>query len=400
MGAGGCRMPNWRNARYITRFSIVTSVAAVVVMAGTYLLFSLQAGRHVRDDVTAAAHARIAWIERTHRWLAVNARRLGLAAGDGATNSPHTLIREIAALGNVDGEPMCRLLSPPGAAGVRLDEFELAGFQSLAAGQSSYHLLAGNGDSETYRLMRPMAVEPACLECRAGDAYELSNIRGAWVIDTPMAAANARIGAASWTGGIVASIGLAGLLGVVWLAERRVRRALAAAEADLMALASTDPLTGLLNRRALFQELKDELARSRRFSSPMSCIIVDLDHFKRLNDEHGHLAGDRVLREVARVVQATCREYDAVGRYGGEEFLVLAPDTHSPGAMSLAERIRSELDDTPIRYNGTSVRVTASFGVAATQMGDSDRIDEIIGRADRALYQAKDRGRNRVAVLD
>ncbi|MEU7826653.1 diguanylate cyclase [Catellatospora sp. NPDC049133] len=165
--------------------------------------------------------------------------------------------------------------------------------------------------------------------------------------------------------------------------------------AELVDLATTDPLTGLPNRRALRAGMARELDHARLRGAPFSLILLDLDHFKAVNDEYGHLAGDLVLREVGKILQGQVRSTDLAGRHGGEEFAVLLPDTGRDAALRTAERVRAALSHTPIEFQGHTVRVTASLGVV-TYPEDGLTGEELVRRADVALYAAKRAGRDRV----
>ncbi|GAB4256084.1 sensor domain-containing diguanylate cyclase [Deferrisoma sp.] len=166
---------------------------------------------------------------------------------------------------------------------------------------------------------------------------------------------------------------------------------------QLRELATRDPLTGLWNRRAFLDRLTAELSRARRYPSPLALLLADVDHFKRVNDRHGHPAGDQVLRAVAGTLRSLARETDHVARYGGEEFAILLPNTDETGARALAERIRKALEAEEIPWEGRTLRVTASLGLGVAQEGD-DTPDALISRADQALYAAKETGRNRVVA--
>jgi len=163
--------------------------------------------------------------------------------------------------------------------------------------------------------------------------------------------------------------------------------------------ATRDSLTRLWNRSSILEALTRELARAQRGSSPLGVVMVDLDHFKHINDNHGHPAGDAVLREAARCMHSSVRQYDAVGRYGGEEFLILLPNCGEADSCSQAERLRKQLAQTDIRFNDISFRITASFGVTAAVPGDPWTAEGLIRKADEALYVAKRSGRNRVEIL-
>ncbi len=159
-----------------------------------------------------------------------------------------------------------------------------------------------------------------------------------------------------------------------------------------------DPLTGLLNRGAILDTLQRELARAEREGISVGVALADLDHFKRVNDTHGHLVGDAVLRETVRRMRALVRPYDAIGRYGGEEFLIIVPGCNVAGARSQAERLRAGLSREPFEMPTGTLHLTLSLGVVASTPFSVEDADSLIRAADAALYCAKAAGRNRVEV--
>ncbi len=172
---------------------------------------------------------------------------------------------------------------------------------------------------------------------------------------------------------------------------------LLAENVNLAAQAETDPLTGLRNRRAAFDLALKEFDRYRRRRHPVAAIMIDIDHFKQVNDSHGHAAGDAVLRDVSRILTGGLRPYDTLARWGGEEFLVLSPHCSFSDALGLAERLRKSLAQAPLALpDGGNIAVTASFGVASASSA-ADTLDAVAKSSDRALYLAKKRGRNLVA---
>lgn len=170
-------------------------------------------------------------------------------------------------------------------------------------------------------------------------------------------------------------------------------RKLHALNKELARLSVTDKLTGLFNRNKLDQVFEAEIQRAFRFGQVFSVILLDIDHFKLINDKYGHQSGDLVLVELARLLQTNTRETDIVGRWGGEEFLIICPQTDQQGALGLAEQLRQSLQEQNFM---PQERTTASFGISSYQLGDHSK--DLIDRADEALYEAKRNGRNRVEV--
>ena len=164
---------------------------------------------------------------------------------------------------------------------------------------------------------------------------------------------------------------------------------------ELHLLSITDGLTNLFNRKHLMDIFDMEMARTRRYRIPFSVMIADIDHFKKINDTHGHLAGDAVLRRIADTLRHVVRECDHVGRYGGEEFLIILPSSNADGAMQMAQRIREQICQVRFYNDGNEISMTISVGVAQCTEGE-DTVEAILSRADTALYQAKANGRNQV----
>lgn len=167
------------------------------------------------------------------------------------------------------------------------------------------------------------------------------------------------------------------------------------AEKKMMQLAATDPLTGVLNRRAFDERSAEEIQRAIRYQRPLAVILLDLDHFKEVNDQYGHQCGDRVLVELANLIQPCLRSIDSLCRHGGEEFLILLPETGEDEAHFLAERLRKEIEKKIMFSDNSTFSITSSFGVASWAQKDKDILPSI-HRADKALYKAKEAGRNLV----
>jgi len=181
-------------------------------------------------------------------------------------------------------------------------------------------------------------------------------------------------------------------------ALKNSNEALAAKEGELVVLAQHDGLTGLYNRRAFTQLAENELARASRYPCDTSVIMADIDFFKKVNDTYGHPVGDEVLKHLAGFLSAGVRSTDVVARVGGEEFMVLLPQTPVEAAVMLAEKLRILVQDSPIQLGELQISITVSFGVTGIAAGQSGTVDELYTAADNALYDAKHQGRNRVVV--
>jgi two-component system, cell cycle response regulator len=180
----------------------------------------------------------------------------------------------------------------------------------------------------------------------------------------------------------------------------KLEQSLRAANGRIHLLSIMDALTGTYNRRYLMERLPQELERAHRYDRPLSVVLCDVDHFKKVNDAHGHQAGDEVLRCFARLLMDSSRtDIDWVARYGGEEFLIVLPETEVAGAITFAEKMRVAIATYPFKISGGTLTVNSSFGVAgynALQAQKDASVDGLIANADRCLYRSKEMGRNRV----
>jgi diguanylate cyclase (GGDEF)-like protein len=167
----------------------------------------------------------------------------------------------------------------------------------------------------------------------------------------------------------------------------------------LQQLAAVDPLTGVFNRRFGLHRLREEFSRAARAETPFGLLMLDIDHFKSINDAYGHLTGDRLLRRVCAVVRSSLRQGDVLMRYGGEEFVAILPAASSADLEQLGERLRRAVEDSALVDGARTVRVTVSVGGVAYPDCDVESENEIIRMADEALYRAKESGRNRVEIV-
>lgn len=194
------------------------------------------------------------------------------------------------------------------------------------------------------------------------------------------------------------------VLNVIEYTRDITQRKRAEAERDILVdrlqyLSRTDDLTGSLNRRALIEKLEDEVHRTQRYKTDLSILICDIDYFKEINDTYGHDTGDRVLRVISNLLKESLRSIDIIGRYGGDEFMMILPETSMKGAEEIAERIRLAVEDLKLQGEGKDlIKTTVSLGVAEFNV-DKEDINGLIKRADNALYIAKGKGRNRVYII-
>jgi diguanylate cyclase (GGDEF)-like protein len=166
---------------------------------------------------------------------------------------------------------------------------------------------------------------------------------------------------------------------------------------EVQSLALTDPLTGLHNRRSIFELGRVEFKRAERMNRPFSCMMLDLDHFKKINDNYGHHVGDQILQEFANRCKDSVREVDVVGRYGGEELIIIMPETDIIAALLVAERLRAAVCENPVQISDQKLCITVSIGVAQKDE-NTFQLETLVARADQAMYIAKHKGRNRVAI--
>ncbi len=167
---------------------------------------------------------------------------------------------------------------------------------------------------------------------------------------------------------------------------------------ELLALSTTDGLTQVANHRAFQERLREEFRRAQRYDDPMALILMDIDHFKIVNDTHGHQVGDEVLKAVAKALKGAVRETDFIARYGGEEFAVVLPKTHLAGALTVAERMSQSLKSARTGVDG-AIRVTGSFGVSGFPGRGVTTAEQLLKTADDALYRSKREGRNKISLF-
>ena len=313
--------------------------------------------------------------------------------------NPALMTREISAYAEQEGLfrfniTSLRPLNPDN----RPDAFEERALTLFEQGEKEAFQSELQKGKTVFRYMAPLFVDKECLKCHAIQGYRVGQVRGG--ISVTFDVKDIKKIQDTYTYIFIAfgffSISL--LLGIGFYFTRRLIRQVAEARQQIETMAIMDELTGIFNRRHLLVRFNQEFERAQRLKKDLGCLMIDIDHFKDINDSYGHLVGDRILKEAACLIMSSIRTYDIAGRYGGEEFFVVLPDTNVEHTLSLAERIRRNIAETLHARAGITIKdpVTVSIGMASASPEDSSANDLLL-RADNSLYKAKGEGRNRVS---
>jgi diguanylate cyclase (GGDEF)-like protein len=405
------------------RFIIHVSLIVVLFLMGIFIGFAVQTSRLISEQYLATARAHFKNIVLTRRW---NAKHGGVFVKKGPDNpsnaylenpditavdgtvytmkNPALMTREISEYARQSGDFIYHItslmpLNPDNAP----DDFERDALKRFEAGDKEKHTLIRDKEQAIYRYMAPLDVEDSCMPCHAKQGYRVGDVRGGISVTFDVTATEKKMARNRF--GFI-GLGIAAtllLLGIILFLIFRLAGRLSDAYSTIEKMSITDDLTQLFNRRHFHARLDEEIERARRYEHPMSLLMMDLDHFKRINDRYGHQTGDDVLKTIAAILRAKTRNADVVARYGGEEFVVLLPETKQKAARVTAEKLRTAIEQHQLSAPDRSVfHVTASFGVSSLDMADknnADPGDQIVKMADDAMYQAKQAGRNRVVVF-
>jgi diguanylate cyclase (GGDEF)-like protein len=277
------------------------------------------------------------------------------------------------------------------------DSFEQKALKKFDGGEQEFWAIEPGVNGPLFRYMAPLMMEQSCQKCHSGFGYKVGDVRGGISVSIPFDRIAGEMKLNRYVIVGLSVITLVLLLGSSYIMLSQLIGKIDTAQRALQEASISDELTGLRNRRFLMSRFNEEFERARRHKTTLGFLMLDLDHFKNINDSYGHPFGDFVLRSVAGTISGAMRDYDIPARYGGEEFAVLVPDTKRHDLVALAERIRERLEKQDIRDAGIVVNVTVSIGV--TSLGESDTPETLLKRADNALYQAKNEGRNRTVLL-
>ncbi|MBL6945048.1 MAG: diguanylate cyclase [Rhodospirillales bacterium] len=407
------------NSKFWRSFIISTTLIVVLVTLAIFLGMFINYSQLVESELQARARSQFNSIVLTRRWNAEHGgvyveKREGVESNPYLENpdietvdgkiytkkNPALMTREISELASKGADHSFHItsLKPINPNNVP-DERERTALEAFESGQAELFWSEAIDGRRIFRYMAPLFVEKPCLMCHAKQGYKIGDVRGGISVSFDVSTVDQKL---KINGYIVFSLFFltsAIMLGSIYFFAMRLSKRLSSALTKIREMAVTDELTGLFNRRHFFEILGAEFGRARRYGRNVSCVLLDLDYFKKINDTHGHQAGDRVLKVTAEIMKANCRSSDVVARYGGEEFVILLAETQLNNAVRAAEKIRTAIEASPISIeDGKELRVTASLGVASVSLRSDPDISTatLIKITDDALYRAKQNGRNRV----
>jgi diguanylate cyclase (GGDEF)-like protein len=281
----------------------------------------------------------------------------------------------------------------------RPDAFEAKALQSFEKGAEERYQIEERHGRAFFRYIAPLYVEEECLQCHAKQGYKIGQVRGGISVTFDIENLQKRLKKSGLAILLLGLLSIALLLGIIYLFTSRLITKVSEANRKIQEMAITDALTRIFNRRHIMERFAEEFERARRVNGPLSCIMADIDDFKSINDTYGHLFGDKILEKISAVMSASLRAYDILGRFGGEEFLIILPDTGPDAAGTLAERIRNNVKERCTAEPGLSRCGTVTMSFGFTVMRDSDRsVDDMIKRADVGLYKAKTSGKDKTEI--
>lgn len=412
------------NLQYVRKFLLYSMITIAVVIVSIFATYHTRTEQLTESILLQQGRALYEELIMTRRWISSHGGvfvkvREGIdpdpflselpgmkvtikeEGGDLYTmRNPGIVVREISQLAEESGSFRFHIasLDPVNPSYGQSDDFETRALKSFEQGQKEAFAFEESEQGPVYRYMAPLYYEERCNKCHGFQDYKLGDIRGGISVSIPTVEINKKL-QESRMFSITAGASVLGLLFLVlFIQSNKFLRKLTEAQDALTFLAATDGLTKLYNRKAALERLGEEISQNSRFETPLSCLMIDVDHFKSINDRHGHLTGDKVLVTLAKTLSQCSRQYDVVSRYGGEEFLVILPKTDLPTAISVAEKYRQEISDQSVQIDEQSIHLTVSIGVAEVDFSRSEGIDSLVSRADAALYQAKANGRDQVVA--
>jgi diguanylate cyclase (GGDEF)-like protein len=396
-----------------TTFILSTSLVIALVLSGIFLEMTIRTRQLMNEEKIIQARIVFNTIVLTRKWNA-NYGGVYVEKKKGMVSSPYLInpdiktvdgrvftlrnpafmTREISEYAEKEGMfkfhiTSLKLMNPHNEP----DEFEKKALLQLETRTTKEVSRTERVNNRTYfRYMAPLFIENDCLQCHKHQNYALGEVRGGISITFDIEDLQSKIRSNTIAIVVFGIITTLLLLGLIIYFMTRLIKSLDDARETIEKIAITDELTELFNRRHIILRFEEEFEKFKRLNTRVSCIMADIDNFKEINDSYGHLTGDQVLKVISARMRDKVRAYDILGRYGGEEFLIILPETGLEEARGLAERIRTSVKEELIG----KTPVTLSLGVVCVQSSDRS-VDDIIRRADENLYKAKKGGKDRVS---
>jgi len=401
-------------------FIVSVSLTFIFCLSGIFIVISVTDRELIYGQARAEARALFNSIVMTRKWNAHYSgvyveKKAGIESNPYLENpdirtidgkiftqkNPALMTREISELAEREGLftfhiTSLKLLNPNN----KPDEFETRALRLFEKGEKEVFEEETRNSRQYFRYMAPLHVEKECLECHAKQGYAVGEIRGGISVTFDIR----EILSIQKTNTIIiaslAIITISSLLGLIFFFTFRLTKKISDAHKHIEVMAITDALTGIFSRGHIMERFSEEMERAKRLQKDLGCIMIDIDNFKTVNDTYGHLVGDKTLRDVSRILKNSIRTYDIAGRYGGEEFLIVLPDTNFEDTLSFAERIKNNIREHPIVKSELTPAFTVTVSLGISSMNNKDiSIDNMIKRADDGLYMAKNRGRDTVAWI-
>lgn len=317
--------------------------------------------------------------------------------------SGESMSHELSDMLNTSGMFRVKMITFADADMARSEPFERRALQVFATERLPEIFTEYTENGRNYFLyVAPLMTREGCTSCHGGQRYSKEDLRGAISIRFDLTERKREEARRDLVLVLFCSLTLAGLLTGMYVLTRRMKHAMQRSQEYVERMAVTDELTGLYNRRYAYGKVGGQVQLAQRHTLPFSCLMLDIDHFKHINDTYGHPSGDMVLKSLASLILGSCRSTDIAARFGGEEFIVLLPSTDVEGAAYAAEKLRETVENAVFTImHGQVIRLTVSIGGASLlfeDAGDVVSADGLIAVADAALYEAKNNGRNRVVT--
>ncbi len=403
------------------RFSLIAIILVLIAtLAGIFLGLAMRTRTLLHESILSQARSHFQSIVLTRAWNAGHGgvyvlKKEGVESNPYLKNpdivsttgqtytmkNPALMTREISQLAGIETGMSFRITSlKPLNPNNQADPFEEEALRAFESGKREAYRFTALKESPVFRYMAPLQVKSDCLACHGQQDYQVGDIRGGISVTIPVQKLHEQLQRN------MVAIGLAGIgvalvlvISVTLLVVRLVRQ-LNQARATVEKLAISDDLTSIYNRRYGLERMATEIGKAQRINQPLCCLMIDIDHFKQINDSYGHDAGDRVLIKVAAELRKALRRYDLLFRYGGEEFVIIFPALDLADAQRGAERLRQHCAALRVPVNGDArqIQVLLSGGLT-TLSGAEDNCETLLKRADEALYLAKNNGRNRIEVV-